>query len=130
MNVFSWDEKLDRILHQQEWMIKALQIIHGKEIKIMATLEDLVADVAEEETVGDSVVTLLHGIKTQLDDVLKNAKLTPGQQAQVDAVFSKMESNKAKLAQAVIDNTDAAPTDTTVGGGGTDTTAGGTVPAG
>ena len=94
----------------------------------MATLEDLVADVAEEETVADSVVTLLHGIKTQLDDVLKNAKLTPGQQAQVDAVFSKMESNKAKLAQAVIDNTDQAP-DTTTGGGG-DTTTGGTVPAG
>jgi len=128
MNVFDWDQKLDRILRNQEWMIRALQVIHGKEIKIMATLEDLVADVAEEETVADSVVTLLHGIKTQLDDVLKNAKLTPGQQAQVDAVFSKMESNKAKLAQAVIDNTDQAP-DTTAGGGG-DTTAGGTVPAG
>ena len=128
MNVFDWDQKLDRILRNQEWMIRALQVIHGKEIKIMATLEDLVADVAEEETVADSVVTLLHGIKTQLDDVLKNAKLTPGQQAQVDAVFSKMESNKAKLAQAVIDNTDQAP-DTTTGGGG-DTTTGGTVPAG
>jgi len=128
MNVFNLDSKLDQILRNQEWMIRALQIIHGKEIKIMATLEDLVADVAEEETVGDSVIALLHGIKTQLDDVLKNAKLTPAQQAQVDAVFTKMESNKAKLAQAIVDNTDQAP-DTTVGGGG-DTTTGGTVPAG
>ena len=101
----------------------------------MSDLDDLTAEVADEETVADSIVTLLHGIKQQLDDALSGVKLPPGAQAKLDAAFSRMVANKQKIAQAVVDNTpheEPGSGDTTTGGSGQDTSVGGggTVPTG
>ena len=127
----SWDSKLNQIQSDLNWIIHALQVIYSKELKIMASLDDVLADVAEEDTLADSLVTLLHGIKQQLDDALSGATLPAAAQAKVDAIFSKAESSKTKMADAVTANTpvETQPAgggvDTTVGGGGTDTTVGG-----
>lgn len=73
------------------------------------TLDDVLKDVNDESTLDDSIITLLQGIKAQLDSVLAGG-LTPAQQAKVDAIFSGLEANKAKVAAAITANTPAAPT--------------------
>lgn len=75
---------------------------------IMATIDQLVTDVNEESTLEESVITLLNGIKQQLTEALSGANLPPAVQAKVDAAFSQLEANKAKLADALTANTPAA----------------------
>lgn len=92
---------LEKILENQFLIIKTQH-------KMTATLDQILQDTTDESTVIDSLVTLTAGIKAQLDAVLAGA-LTPEQQAKVDAIFSAVESNKAKVAQAITDNTPATP---------------------
>ena len=64
----------------------------------MATLDDVIASVKDEDTVIDSVVTLLTDIKTKLDaagqDPIKLADLS-----------SSIAAQKQRLADAVVANT-------------------------
>lgn len=72
-----------------------------------ATLDSILTQVTDESTVDDSIITLLTGIKAQLDAVLAGA-LTPAQQAKADAIFAQVEANIKKVADAVTANTPAA----------------------
>lgn len=71
------------------------------------TLDDVLKDVNDESTLDDSIITLLTGIKGQLDTVLAGG-LTADQQTKVDAIFAAAEANKAKVAAAITANTPAA----------------------
>lgn len=82
-----------------------LNIILERLNKMAATLDDVLKDVTDESTVIDGISTLLSGLQKQLKDALANA----ADKAKVDAIFAAVESNKAKLAKAVTDNTPAAP---------------------
>lgn len=77
----------------------------------MKTLDEVLASVTENATVGDSIVTLLSNIKTQLDEALSGTKLPPAVQAKVDAIFEASEADKKKLEDAIVANT---PNDTPV----------------
>lgn len=83
-----------------------LNVILERLNKMAATLDDVLKDVTDESTVIDGISTLLSGLQQQLKDALANA----ADKAKVDAIFAAVESNKAKLAKAVTDNTPAAPT--------------------
>jgi len=72
------------------------------ENRIMALLDDVIADVAEETTVIESVVTLL----TNLSQQLKDAGTDP---VKLAALKTQIDSNKAALAKAVVDNTPTPP---------------------
>lgn len=74
----------------------------------MATLDDILTSVTSEEAVDDSIITLLTGIKAQLDAILAGG-VSPEVQAKIDAIFAKAEANKAKLAAAIVANTPVAP---------------------
>jgi len=91
---------LEKILEIQHLIIQKLN-------DMAATLDQILADTADESTVIDSLATLTAGLKAQLDAVLAG-NLTPDQQAKVDAIFSAVDANKAKVAKAVTDNTPAA----------------------
>jgi hypothetical protein len=80
-----------------------------KENKVMATIDDVVKDVTDESTVEDGLITLTTDIKTQLDAALAGTTVPPAVQAKIDAVFTQLETNKAKLAAAITANTPAAP---------------------
>lgn len=69
---------------------------------IMATLADLQAAVAAEDTVIDSAITLLQGLAAQI------AALTPNQAA-IDALAADVSAKTQSLAAAVTANTPAAP---------------------
>lgn len=79
----------------------------------MKTLDEVLASVTENATVGDSIVTLLGNIKTQLDEALSGTKLPPAVQAKVDAIFEASEADKKKLEDAIVANTPSAPTEPT-----------------
>lgn len=78
----------------------------------MASIDDLVTDVAAESTVDDSIITLVQGLQTQLAAALSGATIPPAVQAKIDQVFASMEANKAKVAAAVVAGTPAAPATT------------------
>jgi len=86
------------------------QELANQEIE-MQTLDQVLADVADERTQIDSLSTLTAGIKAQLDAVLAGA-LTPDQQAKVDAIFAGVESNKAAVVAAINANSPSAPAPT------------------
>lgn len=72
---------------------------------IMATLDEVVAKVTEEDTAIDSLIALVQGLKGQLDDVLSGVTLPPGVQAKVDAIFSAVEDNPQRIQDAIDANT-------------------------
>lgn len=83
---------------------------HKLEI-IMATLQDIQNDMAEESTIIGGVSTLIAGLKQQLADILSGAQLPPAVQQKVDEVFAQAEANKAALAANLVEGTPAAGTD-------------------
>lgn len=77
-----------------------------KELK-MALREEfdaLLVKVTEEETVEDSMITLLTGIKAQLDTLAGQATVTP---EEVKALADKIGTDKDKMAAAIVANTPA-----------------------
>lgn len=85
-------------------VLDLLQAIKLQGDKIMATLDEVLTDVADESTKIDGLIALLAGIKKQLDDILAG-QLPPEVQAKVDAVFAAVESDKAKVQSAIDTNT-------------------------
>lgn len=84
---------------RDEILAKLDQIIKGEQ-KEMADLNTLQADVTAEQTVEQSAITLLNGLKAQLDA----AGTDPQKLADLS---SQIEANTAALAAAVKANTAA-----------------------
>lgn len=82
------------------------------------TLDDILADTTAERTEVDALATLTAGIKTQLDQALAGATLTPAQQAKVNAIFTNIENNKAAISAAILANTPSTTTPPATGGTG------------
>ena len=93
--------KLDAILIQLDVNHRLLQAAKTEEDRIMATLDDLQADVAAENTVIDSAMALLQGLAA----ALKAAGTDP---AKLAALHNDITTKSAALAAAVA-NTPAAP---------------------
>lgn len=82
-----------------------------KEMTIMASnitdeIALLVTAVSEEKTVEDGMVTLLDGVNAQLTALIAADSVTP---AALQSVVDTINTNKAKMADAVARNTAAAP---------------------
>lgn len=76
---------------------------------IMATLDEVLADVNEESTKLDSLAVFIAGLKQQIADALAGVTLPPAVQAKVDAVFAGVEANKAKVVAAMDANVPPPP---------------------
>lgn len=79
------------------------QIFNHLEIQ-MSAITDLQAAVAAEKTVVDSAVSLLNGLKAQLD-----AAIAAGDPAALAALSADLGAQTAALAAAVAADTPAAP---------------------
>lgn len=71
----------------------------------MATLDETLASVTDNSTVGDSAVALMASLKTRLDEALSGVTLPPAVQEKVDAIFQASEADKTKLQEAILANT-------------------------
>lgn len=78
-------------------------IIHNqKEIKM--TLQDILDKVAKEETVEQSIITLLTSVKAELD-----AAIASNDPAALQALSDKLDADTKAMSDAVVANTSAAP---------------------
>lgn len=73
------------------------------------TIDEVLQDATDESTVADSLIVVTTNIKAQLDAALAGTTVPPAVQAKIDAVFAQIETNKKKLADAILANTPAAP---------------------
>ena len=73
-----------------------------------ANIDQVLQDATDESTVEDSLIAVTTNIKSQLDAALAGTTIPPAVQAKIDAVFTQLETNKAKVAAAVLANTPAA----------------------
>jgi hypothetical protein len=85
-------------------ILARLDLILKKEMQIMAALDDLKAAVAAEDTVINSAVTLLKGLKDALD-----AAIASGDPAALTALSADIAAKTKSLSDAVAANTPAAP---------------------
>jgi len=88
-------------------LVARLDRIERGETTIMADLNTLQADVTAEQTVEQSAIKLLGGLKTQLDAAI--AANANGDPTKLADLSSQIEANTAALAAAVTANTPAAP---------------------
>lgn len=103
-----------RLFHQLDRMERYL-------IMADVSLDDILAETTAQATSDASIAALLTGIKTQLDQALSGATLTPAQQAKVNAIFGNLKANDKTIADAIAANTPAAPGGPTGGLGATST---------
>ncbi len=83
---------------------KKLDISITKEDEMAASIDDVKSAVSDEKTVVDSAVTLLNQLSAMLA-----AAIASGDPAKVQAVLDAINANKQELADAVAQNTPAAP---------------------
>ena len=75
---------------------------------IQTAMNDLVTQVTSETTVIQSAITLLGGIKSQLDVLAADESLAPAVQQKISDLSSTLQANSDALSQAVAANTPAA----------------------
>lgn len=88
-----------------EGVLHILRALQGKIENMATTLDDLVQQVTDEGTVIDGAVTLLDGLKAQLDA----AGTDP---AKLQALSDSIAASKQKLADAVARDTSGQPVPT------------------
>jgi uncharacterized protein (UPF0335 family) len=98
-------QNLQRTCNQ---ILKAVNALQTSEVKIMATVQDVINEIASERSVEDSVVALLDGINAQLADVKAQLAASGADASALDAVIASLKDNEAKLTDAVTRNTPAA----------------------
>lgn len=92
------------------WAVELREVLHvitTNQEAIMATLDQVLADVTDESTRLDSISALIDGLKTQLAAALAGTTLPPATQAKVDAIFAAAEANKGKIDVALNANVPA-----------------------
>ncbi len=99
LHIHNDDSAIERKLDQ---ILSALASMEQKDTQIMAALDDLKAAVAAEDTVVDSAVVLLKGLKDALD-----AAIASGNPADLTALSADIGARTKALSDAVAANTPA-----------------------
>lgn len=73
--------------------------------KKMPTLDETLASVTANATVGGSLIELFRSQKARLDELLSGTVLAPGVQEKIDAIFTVSEADKTALEAAILENT-------------------------
>ena len=88
-----WGGRARRIEQKLDLLVA---FIFQQEERMAKSLDDIIDDVTAQTTVVQSVVTLVAGLKTQLD-----AAIASGNMAKVQQVADGLEANTSALANAV-----------------------------
>ena len=75
----------------------------------MATLEEVLARVRENNTILGSINALLDGLRQQITDILSGAAVPASVQAKIDAVFTELVAQRTELDEVLVENTPAGP---------------------
>lgn len=91
-----------------QWAVELQASINELRSTIMATFDDVIANVTALSSKEDSLIALCAGISQQLKDALSGVTLPPAVQAKIDAINDSLTSEVAKVTAAVAANTPAA----------------------
>jgi hypothetical protein len=102
----------DASLGRIEALLQQIVVLLNKEASFMATIDEALAtisdNVAELPTIDASLDALFAQLATLLAG-LKNAQLTPAQQATLDTLVAAVTTHKDKLKADIVANTPAQP---------------------
>ena len=98
LNVFSHPGSTP---HFEDQLNRILDLINKLETKMATALEDLTAQVTQTNTVIDSAIILIQGIKAALDAAGTNP-------AALKALSASLDTSEQALAAAIVANTPAA----------------------
>lgn len=98
--------KLHIIHHPDETLVRLLSSVINNERRIMATIEELVGAVDELTEAVNDVGTAVDEMEVKLTEALKNAGLTPEQQAAVDAALEGVRGATQKARDVAADARD------------------------
>jgi hypothetical protein len=104
-------ELLQTIARQNRQILRALKGSKRREIEMARTLDEALAAVERNTTVEEGLYTYISSLHEQM----KNAGLSPTDQAKVDRIFEAAEAQNAKAAAALMAHTPAAGTESTAG---------------
>ena len=90
------------ILKRLDKLIRQVRKLTNQVTKMSETVTELTTRVAELETVGDSAIELLHGLKAQLDAAIANNDMS-----QVKALSDRIGAQTQEMADAIVANTAA-----------------------
>lgn len=99
---------INRLAYRVKQVYLEIRCLNERMCCVAKTLDEVLSLVSESNTVQDSLIVLVKGIKAQLDEVLAG-NLSPENQAKVDAIFASVEEQKAETSEAVTENTPQAP---------------------
>jgi len=94
------DEAMQRFADLQTLLNTVLinqQSILAKETTIMANLDDILSNEADEATQIGVIQTMVENLRQQLADALSGVTLPPAVQAKVDEIFTQASANKQAL---------------------------------
>lgn len=80
---------------------------------IMRTMQDVLGDLADEKSQIDGLVGLNKNLRDQVAEALAGTKIPDAVQAQIDAAFDQVETNKAAIMNAINEGTAAHGVDPT-----------------
>jgi hypothetical protein len=92
---------IDEIRSQLREITRMVAGLAVMERRIMYSLDETIAEVQEQGTQVEGLVTLNTSLRQQLADALSGATLPPDVQAKVDAVFEGVSANTAKIMSAL-----------------------------
>lgn len=93
---------------QLEEILAKLTTLTNEGASIMATLDEVLAEVTAQTTEIDGVTTLIKGLEQHVTDLLAG-EVTPAGQAKIDALFATLKANGGALNAAVAIGTPPAP---------------------
>lgn len=99
------DYRLGRLEHTTNRILRLGVILRNMEGRLMATLDETLAEVTAESTKLDSIQALIDGIRQQLADALAGSGISADGQAKIDAIFAGLTANTAKIDRALTANT-------------------------
>jgi hypothetical protein len=106
--------RLEMHVHHHDWRSEAnakelallrsrVEFIITRQELIMHTLDEVLAEVTNEQGEIASITTLINGLRQQVTDALAGQTIPPPVQAKVDAIFAAAVANNAAIAQALAD---------------------------
>ena len=90
------------ILNRLDTILRQIRKLTKKVTRMSETIQELTDRVAELETVGDSAIELLNGLKAQLDAAIANNEMS-----QVKALSDRIGAQTQEMADAIVANTAA-----------------------
>ena len=90
------------ILNRLDKIVRQIRKLTKKVIRMSETIQELTSRVEMLETVGDSAIELLHGLKAQLDAAIANNDMS-----QVKALSDRIGAQTQEMADAIVANTAA-----------------------